>query len=162
MIRLDPMSEKEFEEAMARSARRHAENSVRRGHWREDVALATSQREIRDRYPQGLHTPNHFFAKIVLADDGSQVGETWYVCEELGGKIRFWVNWIAIDPPYRRRGYASEALEALAREAQARGAERMGLYVFADNPGAMAVYTKLGFRVESMGMVRDLVSNPGL
>ena len=78
------------------------------------------------------------------------------MAEEQGGKVRFWVEWLTIDPEHRRKGFASEALEALAKEARERGAERMGLFVFTDNPGAMALYEKLGFVARAISMAREL------
>ena len=156
MVRLVPMTEDDFREAMARAIPRHAANSVRRGHWREEAALEACRREIAERHPQGVRTPNQFFAKIVNEDDDTRVGETWYSSEEQGGKIRFWVDWIWIEPEYRRRGFATQVLELLAKEAVQQGADRMGLYVYTDNPGAMSLYTKLGYVTETMGMIRDL------
>ena len=156
MIRLVPMTEDEYREALERAVPRHAANSVRRGQWTEAASLAASRRDYETFHPQGLHTPNRTFVKVINEDDGKRVGEAWYITEEQGGKLRFWVDWIQIDPEYRRRGYATQALEELAREAVRRGADQMGLYVFADNPGAISLYTKLGFATLSLAMVRPL------
>lgn len=150
------MTEEEFEEAMHRAIPRRAANGVRRGQWKEEDALEAARAEYAGFYPQGLHSPGHTFLKVVDEETGARVGETWYVAEPEGGKIRFWINWIWIDPEFRRRGYAKEVLAQLGKEASRRGADRIGLYVFADNPNAIDLYSKLGFVTQSLGMVKPL------
>lgn len=160
MIQLQPMTEEEFRQAMERAVPRHAANCVRRGQWTPELALEASRKEIAARHPDGVRTAHQTFLTVVDDSVPGRVGETWYVSELQGGKVRFWVDWIWIDPPYRRRGYASQVLELLAEEAVRHGADRIGLYVFADNPGAMALYAKLGFQTQSMGMVKELAGEP--
>ncbi len=88
------------------------------------------------------------------------MGETWYTAKEEGGKVQFWVQWLGIDPPYRRRGYATEALGWLEREARKLGSDRLLLTVWMDNPGAIALYSALGYTANNMNMVKRL-SAPG-
>jgi ribosomal protein S18 acetylase RimI-like enzyme len=49
-------------------------------------------------------------------------------------------------PERRRRGAAQAVLGALARWAERRGAERLALQVERDNPAALALYARAGFR----------------
>ncbi len=156
MVRLVPMTESEFRAAVERSVPRHAERSVQRGEWAPEGALEASRSELLEAMPEGLATPGRFFATITNETDGRRVGEVWYSSRRHGGKIRFWVEWLWIDPEHRRRGYAAQALEQLAAVAVAHGADRMGLYVYVDNPGAVALYTKLGFVTKNLSMVRAL------
>ena len=50
-----------------------------------------------------------------------------------------------IEPSHRRRGIARALTEGVARFAVERGAERVTLRTFAQNEGALAVWTELGF-----------------
>jgi ribosomal-protein-alanine N-acetyltransferase len=52
---------------------------------------------------------------------------------------------IAVDGAHRRRGIASELLEAVAGLARDRGADRLLLEVREDNAGALAFYAARGF-----------------
>lgn len=156
MIRLEPMDETEYREAMDRAVVRHAADSVRRGEWRDGAALEASRKEMEGSYPQGLRTPGRVFAKVIDGALGTRVGETWYVAHEQGGKVRFWVDWIWIEPEFRRRGLATQVLQELAKVAVEQGADRMGLYTYVDNPGAVALYSKLGFVVQNMAMIKEL------
>jgi ribosomal protein S18 acetylase RimI-like enzyme len=53
---------------------------------------------------------------------------------------------IAVDHAARGRGIAKALLRAVERGARARGCTRVRLEVRQDNPGAIALYEKLGYR----------------
>ncbi|HST28116.1 MAG TPA: GNAT family N-acetyltransferase [Rudaea sp.] len=53
---------------------------------------------------------------------------------------------IAVDDAARGRGIASALLRAVERGAHARGCTRLRLEVRQDNPGAIRLYEKLGYR----------------
>jgi ribosomal protein S18 acetylase RimI-like enzyme len=50
-----------------------------------------------------------------------------------------------VDPDHRRRGIATALLNQAQQWGQERGDRRLGLQVFTHNPGAIALYEKLGF-----------------
>jgi len=158
-IRLEPMSEEEFQESLQRSISLHAADYVRRGLWTEEEAVATMTKEFGRLFPQGHGTPDRYFAWVVDAARDQRVGETWYLAEERGGKVRFWVDWIWIEPEHRRRGYATATFRRLEDEARRFGADRMGLTVWSDNPGAIALYAKLGYTTTTMWMTKPLDQN---
>jgi ribosomal protein S18 acetylase RimI-like enzyme len=53
---------------------------------------------------------------------------------------------IAVDHAARGRGIGEALLRAVERGARARGCTRVRLEVRQDNPGAIALYEKLGYR----------------
>jgi GNAT superfamily N-acetyltransferase len=156
MVWLKPMDEEEFLSSVARSVQRHAEDSVLRGIWTPEHALEASRAEYDRFLPQGLATPDIHLCRVI--DDASRtaVGETWYSVRDNGGKLQFWVDWIWIEPDFRRRGFATRVLEQLEREARQGGADRFGLNVSADNPGALALYGRFGFVPVSMHLIKFL------
>lgn len=156
-VRLEPMSEEDFQESIRRSIPRHAADYVRRGLWAGDASLERSEKEFAQLFPNGRETPDRHFANVFDAENNVRVGETWYLAQEQGGKLRFWVDWIWIDPQHRREGYASATLRLLEVEAERLGADRVGLSVWFDNPGAIALYSKLGYAPASMWMMKSLV-----
>lgn len=159
-IRLEPMSEAEFHTSVQRAIARHAADSARRGFYTPEAALRASEAEFQQFLPKGRNTPDRHFAHIVRAEEPERVGETWYLVQERGGKTRLWVDWIWIDPEHRRRGYAAATLQQLEGEARRAGAEHLGLNVWFDNPGAIALYTKQGFTPASMWMLKPLAPSP--
>ena len=155
MVRLRPMSEEEFARSLDSAIRRHAEDSVRRGQWRGPEALEASAAEFRLYLPQGRATAGAHFCHLEDEGSGATVGELWYHVLTNGGTTRVWVDWVWVDPPHRRRGFASAALRAVEEEAIRIGAIRIGLSVYADNPGARALYERLGFVPEVYHMMRS-------
>jgi ribosomal protein S18 acetylase RimI-like enzyme len=155
-VRLEPMDEEQFRDSLERSIVRHGTSMVRRGYWAGAVARATARAEFALMLPKGRRTANHRFRTIVDADSGGRVGETWCTVRVHGGKLQYWVDWLWIDEPHRRAGFGRAALRALAMEAAAEGADRLGLSVLADNLPAQTLYESLGFRDESRRMVLRL------
>jgi len=152
VLRLVPMSSDEFEYSLGRSISRLASEGVARGLWSPERALSASRREFRELLPHGQASVGRHFLKVTDPRDGRQVGETWFLAERKRGRVRFWVDWIWIEPSYRRRGYATDVLRQLTAEAQRRGADRVGLSVLCDNKGAIALYRRLGFEPTRMHM----------
>jgi len=156
MVRLEPMSPGEFQDFLQRAIARHAADNVRRGVWEESAALEASRGELNQYLPQGRETPGHHFAKVVDESNGQRVGETFYSVREQGGKIQFLIDWIWTEPEFRGRGFATAVIQHLSQEAAQRGADRVDLWVFSDNPGALSVYSKTGFVTTTMRMTRPL------
>ncbi|MFY9716610.1 MAG: GNAT family N-acetyltransferase [Thermoplasmata archaeon] len=160
MIRLAPMSDADFQASRDRAIPRHAAEEVRRGFWTEEEAIQASRTDFAQLLPQGSQTPHHHFCTIIDEGSGSRVGETWYVAEAKGGKMQFWIDWIWIEPQLRQRGYATQTFHHLEQEARAVGADRIGLHVLADNDGAIALYSKLGYRTTNLRMSKLLSPPP--
>jgi ribosomal protein S18 acetylase RimI-like enzyme len=154
VLRLEPMDDAAFEAFLRRAVPRRAERWVARGIWTPDRALEASRQAYAEQFPQGRKTPGNCLYDVVDTPSGSVVGEAWYTAREGGGKITFWIEWIAIWPEYRRRGFGSELLGLLEQEALRLGADRTGLTVWTDNPRALALYTKLGYTAANVNMVK--------
>lgn len=154
-VRLEPMDDAGFRASVRRSIRRHALDNVRRGLWRARNARAEAAKDFARFLPRGRNSAGRHFAHVI-GPDGTRVGETWYTTQDRGGKCEFWIDWLTIDPAHRRKGYGRAALLALEVEAARRGADRLGLYVWIDNPGALALYTRLGYRVFAQRMTKPL------
>jgi ribosomal protein S18 acetylase RimI-like enzyme len=67
---------------------------------------------------------------------------------------RGWVNYLAVDPTYRRKGLGRQMMQTLEEKLLALGCPKINIQVRSDNLTAKEFYTKLGFKtddVESMG-----------
>ena len=144
-MRLIPMTEKEFRDFIKLSMEDQAQGQVRAGAWRAEDATANIERLRTHLLPNGLTTPNHYFFVIADADTGTNVGALWYTVEEAEGKRQIFVMDIQNDVAYRRRGYGSQAFEAMETQAREMGANTIALHVFEHNHAARAMYEKLGY-----------------
>ncbi|MCI4369534.1 MAG: GNAT family N-acetyltransferase [Thermoplasmata archaeon] len=160
MIGLEAMTSQEFEESLRSAIARRADDQVQHRIWSNAVASETSRREYAQLLPEGRDTPHFHFCKVIVAETGQRVGETWYSVEEKGGRIQFWLHWLWIDPSHRRRGYATQVFALLEQVARMKGADRVGLSVAADNRDALALYAKLGLQTTNMRMAKWLFGPP--
>ena len=154
MIELVPMSEAEFTAYTAESIPEYARDKVRSCQWAEDKALELSRQGFEEMLPQGLATPDNHLFTLRVADSAGAVGMLWFAVQERAGEKVAYVYDIGILAQHQRRGYATEALAALEGEARSRGLAGIGLHVFGHNPGARALYEKLGYEATNINMFK--------
>jgi RimJ/RimL family protein N-acetyltransferase len=154
MIKLIPMTEADYQVYLARAVAEYATDKVQAGNWSEAEALEKSRLEFEHSLPEGIHTPEHFVGKLLNEND-EPVGYLWYARLENKPATAFIYDF-EIYAPYRRRGYASQALAALVEHAKARGLNRLELHVFGYNTAARELYKKAGFIETNVNMARDL------
>lgn len=75
---------------------------------------------------------------------------------------RGWINYLAVSPAYRRRGYGRKLMEEAERRLRAEGCPKINLQVRRSNTEVLAFYKALGFvedEVISLGkrLENDLV-----
>jgi ribosomal-protein-alanine N-acetyltransferase len=80
---------------------------------------------------------------VAEAEDGALDGYAGLLAPQGGGQAD--IQTIAVVERARRRGLGRTLMLALLNEARRRGATEVFLEVRADNPGAQALYTSLGF-----------------
>ena len=90
----------------------------------------------------------------VMRVDGALIGfcACWVILDELH------INSLAIDDEWRRRGFASQMLRDVCRDAQISGAMQATLEVRRSNIAALALYERLGFICE--GVRQDYYQSP--
>jgi ribosomal protein S18 acetylase RimI-like enzyme len=152
MVRLVPMDPGDFDPFFERLLREYADEHIRSGRWTQQEGLTKAQEEIRNLLPAGRETPNHFFFTIVVGPPDEKVGAVWLAIEPRGG----FVYDLLVLEPYRRRGYAEEAMLLAERVAREKGALKISLHVFGSNQGARKLYTKLGYSETNVMMSKSL------
>jgi ribosomal protein S18 acetylase RimI-like enzyme len=95
---------------------------------------------------------NHFFFTIIAGSPDEKVGAIWLAVEPRGG----FVYDLLIFERFRRMGYAEEAMRAIERVAIEKGARKLSLHVFGDNPGARKLYAKLGYAETNLIMSKSV------
>lgn len=88
----------------------------------------------------------------------SPVGCLWLgnAIDQQQGDRHSYVLVLYVSPEHRRKGIATALLNKAQAWATARGDRQIGLQVFADNPGAIALYQKLGFQTHSLWLTKSL------
>jgi len=89
-------------------------------------------------------------AKLAFQPDGLLVAQ---VERSLGASVmvgydghRGWVNYLAVDPALRGRGYGAELMRAAEAWLEARGCPKLNLQVRGSNSDVIAFYERLGYR----------------
>jgi ribosomal protein S18 acetylase RimI-like enzyme len=88
-----------------------------------------------------------------------RVNPEWFLVAESHGRItgtvmagyeghRGWINYLAVEPPARRRGVGRALMAAAERLLRAAGCAKINLQVRTGNTGVVAFYEQLGYRVD--------------
>jgi ribosomal protein S18 acetylase RimI-like enzyme len=144
----------DFDPYMETLTRAYADDHVKTGRWTKEEGPGKAREEVRILLPNGRETPNHFFYSILADPSEEKVGSIWLAMEPRGAFIYD----LVIFEPYRRRGYAEEAMRLIERVASEKGARRISLHVFGDNVGARKLYIKLGYSETNVVMSKPLAS----
>ena len=153
-MRIRPITDQEYEVFIGRSFSDYAASHVAAGTWSEEDALANAIRETEALLPEGRLTPGMLFL-TAEDDDGAAAGSIWVAVTGPRGEGAL-VYQLEVDEEHRRRGVARMLLEAAEEEVRRHGVSSIGLNVFADNPGAFALYESVGYTTRTFNMRKDL------
>jgi ribosomal protein S18 acetylase RimI-like enzyme len=153
------MTEAEFAAFNERAPREYADEKVASGAWAPADALRLAQENFSQLLPGGIRTAGHHF--LVVRDSGTneEVGVLWFAAKERAGRTVAYVYNIEINRDHRRKGHATRALLAMEGEVRALGLAGIELHVFGHNPGAHALYHRIGFRDTSIFMFKELAAD---
>jgi RimJ/RimL family protein N-acetyltransferase len=155
-IRLEPMTREQCQAFLEADIPRYAAENVAAGFWPEEGALHRAQ-EAFDRFlPMGVDTPGHHLFVIREVEAGMDVGIAWIGSQPGGVDEAGFIYNLYIDEPYRRRGYARQAMLKIEQEAKHLGWTSLGLHVFGHNTPARELYASLGYEVRSMNMTKAI------
>jgi RimJ/RimL family protein N-acetyltransferase len=160
MVELVPMSDPEFDAHIQGMLPEYAESHARTGHFRKDEALARAREEVSRLVPQGARTPGHHVYFIVPDGGRERVGVVWFRLDRESADPELFIYDLRIFEPYRRRGYARQALTALETKARELGVGRISLHVFGENFAARALYEKMGYIATNLRMSKSVPVAP--
>jgi len=154
-VELVNMTAEQYEAWLPRAITEYADENVTSGRWSVDEATQRSREEFERLLPQGTATPNNWLWSITRSSDRQQVGILWMAVIEKPTPRAFIYN-IEIHAPFRRHGFATQAMTRLEDEAQRLGLDRIGLHVFGHNKAARPLYEKLGYVATNINMSKRL------
>jgi len=139
-LELRRMSNIEFDDFLAGNGDEYAAELVAAG-MTEEAAAQQSREQMAQLLPDGAASPGmHFFTAWVREEP---VGSLWLCTLD---PMAF-VYDIVVREEQRRKGYGAAIMNAAALWTRDQGHPVLGLNVFAHNPGARALYDRLGYRV---------------
>ena len=156
MVRLEPMTDPEFRELLSALDREYAEDHVRAGTWPKEGSLERAHAETTSLLPQGLQTPDQFLRTVVDERTGQRVGEVWYAVRQDGLLRELWIYWVGVAEGHRRHGFGQAVLVQLEEEARRLGVSHLALHVFGDNQPARELYTRMGYGMTNIRMMKVL------
>ena len=154
MSKLVLMTQPEFDKYFETLIPDYAADNVRAGYWSEDEALEKSRQQTTSLLSQGLQTPNHYIYSLYEGE--KKVGMIWLKVDlERPVKGGFIFD-VRIDEEFRGKGYGKQIMSLIEEKAREFGVQRMGLHVFAYNEVAKNLYERIGYKISSMNMLKDL------
>lgn len=156
MIRLVPMTENEFEAYVAHDIAVYAEVNIKAGYWNTAEALDKSRAEHQRLLPDGLATRDHHLFTIEDAGHNEKVGTIWLAVDREAAVPAGFIYDLFIDEPFRRKGFATQAMLALEEKAKELGLITLRLHVFVHYDVARSLYEKLDYEVTSLNMAKRL------
>ena len=124
----------------------------------ESASIAQAQREVAADLPEGVKTSGQVMLCVVDQSDASEslLGYLWYKPDaETRSAFIYDFHILAA---HQGKGLAKQALAVLESDLKAKGFERIGLRVAADNARARHVYDVTGFRVTGVNMSKSIGS----
>ncbi len=156
MVRLVPMTEKEFQAYRRRSVKEYAQEHIRAGNWHPSEALQKAEKEFLQLLPDGVASKNHYLFSLEDDHVGVQVGMIWFAVRDEASHPSAFVYDFLIYEEFRRRGYGRQTLTALEEKAKELGLDTISLHVFGHNQAAIALYQQAGYEATSLYMAKKL------
>ena len=90
-----------------------------------------------------------------------KVNPEWFLVGQIAGAVvatcmagyeghRGWINYLAVAPPYRRRGLATQLVREAERQLKQAGCPNINLQIRTSNTGVIDFYKTLGFAVDDV------------
>ena len=155
-MRLEPMDEAGFETYYKSTVKDYAQEQVKAGNWSAENAPQLSEQQFKQLVPDGLASENHYFFFIEDETLAAKVGILWFGVQDHEAGPRAFVCDVEIYQEFRRRGYATQAFEALEAKVKELGLTTISLHVFGHNHAARALYEKQGYIITDLVMSKTL------
>ena len=145
-IELRKMNEEEYKIFYDRSFKHHVQELMEEEHMPLGEAEKETTNELAEMLPQGLETEENYLMSIHNAEDDAWIGFLWTLHEMTEGVKQSFICDFEIFENDRRKGYATETLLLMEKEARKAGCAESVLFVTKDNAAANALYEKCGYQ----------------
>lgn len=146
-VKIRKMTNDEFENFCQWSVEDHAKELMEECQMPREEAMMKAKEEVTQMLPNGLNTEYNYLMTIVEEDSEESAGFIWTIHEETEGKKQSFVCDFAIWESKRRRGYATETLHLVEKNAVEAGCQESVLFVADSNVAARNLYEKCGYHI---------------
>jgi ribosomal protein S18 acetylase RimI-like enzyme len=121
-----------------------------------DVSFAHLARTVEQYFSS--ETPLWWAEDKIGGAASGPVGCLWagIATDQISGRTYPHIFLLYVMPEYRRQGIGSGLMQHIEAWAEARGAWQIGLQVFQQNQPALRLYEGLGFKPQSIGMIKPI------
>jgi RimJ/RimL family protein N-acetyltransferase len=144
-INLRKMTSKEYDAFFGWSRNNHVRELTKDTNMSLEDAIKQAEAEVQEMLPNGIDTENNSLMVIENVSNNRDVGFVWYLYEETDGVQQVFLCDFVIDVIERRKGYATEALSAMEKNAAEFGCKESVLFVAKENEPAQKLYAKSGY-----------------
>ncbi|WP_299515240.1 N-acetyltransferase [uncultured Rummeliibacillus sp.] len=146
------MNEAEFEKYIADKEKRYAETLASHTYEITESADIRAKKSMQQYLPNGFHTNQHEFYKIVYHND--DCGYVWIKIDD--GKKSAFLYEIFIFDQYRSKGIGTMVMNEIQEYLTSKEIQYFKLHVFGTNVKAIKLYETLGFEVAGINMYKEI------
>lgn len=154
-MRLEPMTEEEFQSWQVRSRAAYAADKMRANGFTREEAERIAEEDFRRYLPEGLRSPDSHLYSFKNAG-GAVLGFIWYGVRGAANNRRAFILDVIIEEEHRGRGLGRKMMELLEEKIREQGLGRVGLHVFGYNEPAIRLYRSLGYATTDLVMEKEL------
>jgi ribosomal protein S18 acetylase RimI-like enzyme len=151
-VKLRAMTPEEFIPYEDADAHQYAENMVRAGFWPAEGSFNRAKDIHSKLLPDGVPTKDHLFFVIEDTQTKVSMGVIWLFVDRQTDQPSGFIYDLLLYTPFRGKGFGKQAMLALEEFAKDSGLASLALNVFEENTIAKALYTSLGYQVQSLNM----------
>lgn len=150
MVRLEPMTQAEYDGWRVSSVEQYSQEFVKAGMLTDEDARERGEADFARLLSEGLATDGHEL--YTAYNDSKEVGTLWLFSKGSALGVESFVYELAVHADMRRRGFGKAIMMLATDMSRQRGMVAISLHVFGHNIGARALYDSLGFEVTSTTM----------
>jgi RimJ/RimL family protein N-acetyltransferase len=156
MVKLVPMTDLDFQGWLVGAVKEYAGEKVKSGNWPAADAQKRSEAEFKKYLPEGPATKNAYMYSILDEALDVKVGMIWFTVFDDMAKPYAFILDLRIYDEFQRKGYGSQAMQAVEEKVKELGLDTVSLHVFGHNHAARALYEKLGYEITNINMTKKL------
>jgi len=150
MLKLEKMSETDFNMIKGKMISDYAKDKVRAGHWSEREALELSKETLDKILSDGISTPNHYL--LDAYEDQVKIGFIWI--NKFNNEI--FVNNTCIFDEFQEKEYELEFIELIEEKANELNIKKINIHSYGYNEKNIAIYKKMGYDITDIYLNKDI------
>jgi ribosomal protein S18 acetylase RimI-like enzyme len=154
MIRINPMSEDQFNSFLKTSVDNYAQEKIKAENLSIEDGYKIANTTFDSLLPQGLLTKSQYLYFVFNYDQ--EIGWFWFGKKVEGKKEFGYIYDIYLLPEHRGKGYGKNLMSVIESEIKSLGFKTIRLQVFGHNTIAQKLYLNSGFHITNIMMNKEI------